>query len=331
MRQHYELINRLQSGFPLQERPFAAVAEALGVDEQTVITAIQEMLSQGVLSRFGPLFNAEAMGGGLTLAALAVPEARFATVTEQVNGFAEVAHNYARDHHLNMWFVLATERREEIPQVIARLENLTGLPVFNLPKLAEYRLGFQLQVTENQVDTVAMQVVDPPAAWSRFSAPPVQPDVLDRAIVAATQAGLPLVVQPYHEVAAQVGLSVAQLLERLERMLAWGWIRRIGVVPNHYALGLRGNGMTVWELPEERIEALGLLVGGLDFVSHCYRRPRVLPDWPYNLFAMVHGPDRASVLAKSERIRQLLGDALCGHTLLHSTRILKKTGLRLVH
>ncbi|MBF0096898.1 MAG: Lrp/AsnC family transcriptional regulator [Magnetococcales bacterium] len=331
MRQYYAVINRLQSGFPVQERPFALVAEALGMAEQGVITAIQEMLNHGLLSRFGPLYNAEAMGGGLTLAALAVPEERFAAVTEQVNAFAEVAHNYARDHRLNMWFVLATERREEIPLVIARMEERTGLPVFNLPKLAEYRLGFQLHLTENHVDTVAMVMPEPPLAWSRFPEAPLQPDAVDRAIVAVTQAGLPLVLQPYHAVAAQVDISVAEVLERLERMLAWGWIRRLGVVPNHYALGLRGNGMTVWDLPDDRVEALGMLVGGLDFVSHCYRRPRALPNWPYNLFAMVHGPDRASVLAKSERIRQLLADELRGYTLLHSTRILKKTGLRLVH
>ncbi|WP_130470884.1 Lrp/AsnC family transcriptional regulator [Candidatus Magnetaquicoccus inordinatus] len=331
MQEQYALINRMQSGFPLQDRPFLTIAEELAVTEEWLIATIQDLLQRGVLSRFGPLFNAEMMGGGLTLAAMAVPEERFATVTEQVNSFAEVAHNYARDHQLNMWFVVATERREQIAQVLAAIEKCSGLPVFNLPKLAEYRLGFQLQITENHVDTVAMRLPDPPASWSRFPLPPEYPDALDRAIVAATQGGLLLLPQPYQAVAAQLHSTSGEVIERMERMLAWGWIRRLGVVPNHYALGLRGNGMTVWALPEEQIDQLGLLVGGLDFVSHCYQRPRHLPSWPYNLFAMVHGPDRASVENKCARIKELLAGAVRGHALLHSTRILKKTGLRLAH
>ncbi|MBF0184778.1 MAG: Lrp/AsnC family transcriptional regulator [Magnetococcales bacterium] len=331
MMAHFALINQMQSGFPVLERPFAVMADRLQMSEQALIEAIQSLLAAGTLSRFGPLFNAELMGGGLTLAALAVPEERFAEITALVNAFPEVAHNYARDHRLNMWFVVATERREEIQSVLARLEAESGLPVFNLPKLAEYRLGFHMRLTADSVDTVAMAVPDVPEAWSRFPPAPDYPDAVDRAIVAATQGGLPLQLRPYQVVAEQIGVAAEELMMRIERMLAWGWIRRLGVVPNHYALGLRGNGMTVWDVPDEQIETLGMLVGGQDFVSHCYRRPRLLPEWPYNLFAMVHGPDRASVLAKSARIEQLLADALRGHTLLHSTRILKKTGLRLAH
>ena len=154
-------------------------------------------------------------------------------------------------------------------------------------------------------------------------------DTLDRAIIKATQAGLPLVEQPYAAVARQVGSSEATVMARMQAMQEQGIIRRIGAVPNHYALGYRGNGMSVWDVPDERITACGKQVGALDFVSHAYHRPRHPPLWNYNLFAMVHGRNREEVLQKVEKIAALLGEDDRGHEVLFSTRILKKTGLRL--
>ena len=146
-------------------------------------------------------------------------------------------------------------------------------------------------------------------------------DDLDRRIVAATQGGLPLVARPYHAVAEAVGATPDEVMARLRRMLDAGIVRRIGAVPNHYALGWTANGMSVWDVADDEVAALGPKVGALDFVSHCYRRPRHLPLWPYNLFAMVHGSDRAEVGE--------LGPAARAHDVLYSTRILKKTGLRI--
>ena len=158
---------------------------------------------------------------------------------------------------------------------------------------------------------------------------PFVPDTVDRRIVVATQAGLPLVARPYDEVAREVGVPTEEVISRMTRMLAAGAIRRIGLVPNHYALGYRFNGMSVWDIADEEADALGHRIGALSFVSHCYRRVRHLPEWPYNLFAMVHGRSRADVEAKVREIAALVGDAEHGHDVLYSTRILKKTGLRL--
>ena len=153
-------------------------------------------------------------------------------------------------------------------------------------------------------------------------------DAVDRRILIACQAGLPLVERPYHAMAVTVGIAAEELMQRLQALLARGVIRRIGVVPNHYRLGYRANGMTVWDVPDERVSELGARVGALPFVSHCYRRPRHLPLWPYNLFAMVHGHDRAEVAGQIEAIRDCLGADCRAHDVLFSTRILKKTGLR---
>ena len=156
-------------------------------------------------------------------------------------------------------------------------------------------------------------------------------DDLDRQIILATQQGLPLDPRPFSVIAEQVGTSAEEVMRRMTAMQSAGIIRRIGAVPNHYALGYRGNGMTVWDVPDERVDELGEQVGALDFVSHCYRRPRHLPDWPYNLFAMVHALDREQAMQLVTKIADLLGEADQGHDVLFSTRILKKTGLRLTY
>lgn len=152
---------------------------------------------------------------------------------------------------------------------------------------------------------------------------------LDRAIVQAMQKGLPLIPKPYAEAARSVGISEEELLSRLQEMLDDGRIRRIGAVPNHYALGTTANAMTVWDVSDEAVDAAGREIGALPFVTHCYRRPRRLPDWPYNLFAMVHGRSRDETEAKIEVVRHALGTRARASDVLYSVRILKKTGLRL--
>ena len=155
-------------------------------------------------------------------------------------------------------------------------------------------------------------------------------DPTDRALLQATQGGLPLTPRPYHTIAERLDLAPEEVMARLRRLLAAGVIRRIGAVPNHYSLGYRANGMSVWDVDDARIGELGPRVGALEFVTHCYRRPRRPPLWPYNLFAMVHGRTREEVGNQVARIAQLLGAAARTHDVLYSTRILKKAGLRLV-
>jgi len=153
-------------------------------------------------------------------------------------------------------------------------------------------------------------------------------DEIDRQIIQATQAGLPLTPEPYQTLAEQLGLTADDVMQRLSAMQDNGIIRRIGAVPNHYKLGYRFNGMTVWNVPDEVIDELGQKVGQLEFVSHCYHRPRHLPEWPYNLFAMVHGKSQEAVDEQIQQIKALLGDNNLGCDVLYSTKILKKTGFR---
>ena len=154
-------------------------------------------------------------------------------------------------------------------------------------------------------------------------------DDFERRLVAATQSGLPLMPRPYEALGAMLGTSGAAVRERLAQWLEQGLVRRIGAVPNHYRLGFTANGMTVWDVDDESVDSLGERVGALPFVSHCYRRPRHRPDWPFNLFAMLHGHSRAEVERQRDAVRAVLGAACRSDEVLYSTAILKKTGLRI--
>jgi DNA-binding Lrp family transcriptional regulator len=343
------LIDFLHDGFPLCDHPFAHVGAALGLSEDDVIERLRQLLAGGVLTRLGPLYQIERGGGAYLLAALAVPPARFAEVAAQVNAHLQVAHNYRREHRLNMWFVLAADTPQAVTGCLRAIEAETGLRVHAFPKEREYRVELRLPALPRAAESAAATIQNPPSGplgrfGARREASPDAPgalnalnalnalsalDPLDRQLIAATQSGLPLVPQPYEAIGALVGLSEREVQERLGAMLQRGLIRRIGAVANHYRLGYTANGMTVWDVDDARVDALGERVGQLPGVTHCYRRPRDLPLWPYNLFVMLHGRSRAAVERQAQDVAALLGGACRAHDILYSTEVLKKTGLRL--
>ena len=318
-------INRFQGGFPVVDRPFSSVAAEIGIGESALIRLVSRLVRTGCLSRFGPLYDATAMGGEVVLAAMAVPAERFDAVAALLDTLPEVAHNYERDHHFNMWFVVAAETRDGVRQALDRIGHETGLEVLAFPKEREFRLGLWLRLDDNG----AVDAVPVPEHLRPHPRPPAyRPDDTDRRLIAATQAGLPLLPRPWQDLAHRLDLDEAEVMTRFLRLMRSGIVRRIGAVPNHYRLGLRGNAMTVWDVPEERIEAAAACLSASPWVSHCYLRPRHGERWPYNLFAMVHGRDRVTAAERARRLARRPALEGLAHAVLFSTRLLKKTGLR---
>jgi DNA-binding Lrp family transcriptional regulator len=319
------LIDLLQRALPLTERPFADVAAQLDMAEPQLIDRLGRLLRDGVLTRLGPLFHIERAGGQFILAALQVPEDRYAEVTALVNALPEVAHNYRREHALNMWFVVAAETPEAAWAACDQIEAATGLPVHAFPKEREYFVGLYLPLLAR-----APRLGDDSTARPPLPAPQqITLSEFDRQLIAATQSGLPLVPRPYDSVAAVLGSTGDAVRTRLGELLAAGVVRRIAAVPNHYRLGYAANGMSVWDVDDAEVDRLGELIGSQPAVSHCYRRPRKAGVWRYNLFAMLHGHTRDEVLAQAGHVAALLGPACRAHDVLFSSAILKKTGLRL--
>lgn len=321
----WRALDRLQDGLPVDAEPFGAVAAELNLTVEALLALIGNWLGKGILTRFGPLFDAERIGGAVRLCAMSVPQDHFDEIAECVNAHPEVAHNYERRHKLNMWFVLASDRPERLDAVTVLIEEETGLSVLGLPKLKEFFIGLKVTPPPG----TGLPETPLPERRAERSDTPRSLDETDRHLVAALQNGLPLVPRPYDVIAERTGLAPDVVVARMTDMHMRGAIRRIGAVPNHFALGWTENAMTVWDVDENAIDTLGAQIGRLPFVSHCYRRPRRLPDWPYSLFAMVHGRTRAEVNKKNSVIADICGERLQASDRLYSTRILKKTGLRI--
>jgi DNA-binding Lrp family transcriptional regulator len=330
------IVNAFQGGFPVVERPFEPAAAALrdrGVDATAdeLLERVRHLDDSGVLTRFGALINAEEIGGTATLVAMHAPEERFDEVVEKVNAHREVAHNYEREHpHLNVWFVVSVADEARVAEVLAEIEAETGQPTYDLPKKREFRVEakFMLDgpVADGDVDLSDLGPAVEPE--SRRTLTPAERD-----LVLEIQGGLPITETPYADVAEAIDAETDWVVRTIKRFEREGKIRRVGVVPNHYALGYTENGMTVWNVPDEAVEQVGPAVASLAFVTHCYERPRHEGVWPYNFFAMTHGRSEAESRERIERVREEMarhwevGDD--DWDTLFSTRILKKTGIRM--
>jgi len=332
------VLNAFQGGFPVVADPYESAAEALrdhGVD--VTATDLHERLAamdeDGVLTRFGALIDAEAIGGTATLVAMHAPEDRFDEVAEQVNAHAEVAHNYEREHpHLNMWFVVSVADEARVDEVLAEIETETGQETYNLPKQREFHVGAKFPVEgplEDSDDGVDLSGLGPDVEpESRDSLTPRERD-----LVVEIQGGLPTTRTPYRDVAAALDEDVEWVLETIKRFDREGKVRRVGVIPNHYSLGYSENGMTVWDVPDEVVDEVGEEIAAFDFVTHCYRRPRHDGVWPYNFFAMTHGRSEDESDQRVEQVRETMAEHWDvtdeDWDTLFSTGILKKTGIRI--
>ncbi|MEF8828739.1 MAG: Lrp/AsnC family transcriptional regulator [Haloarcula sp.] len=329
------VLNAFQGGFPVVERPFEPAAAALAdhgvdIDADELLTRVQDLDDAGVLTRFGALINAEAIGGTATLVATHAPEDSYEEHAELINAHPEVAHNYEREHpHLNMWFVLSVAEEGRVEEVLAEIEAETGEETYNLPKQQEFHVGAKFPVEGPQTQAIDCSDLGPDVTPTDSQS--LTADELD--LVLAIQDGLPVTATPYADVADEIGADVDWVLETIQRFNVEGKVRRVGVIPNHYALGYSENGMTVWDVPDEVIDEVGPAIAEFDFVTHCYERPRHDGVWPYNFFAMTHGRSEAESQERIEQVRDRMADHwdVTGDDwdTLFSTRILKKTGIRL--
>ncbi|HMM47823.1 MAG TPA: AsnC family transcriptional regulator [Thiobacillaceae bacterium] len=316
------LLNDFQRGFPLVSRPFDVIARRLGIELADLLEMLRRLAREGVISRVGPVFRPNRLGVS-TLAAIAVPDGRLDEVARLVSARAEVNHNYEREHRFNLWFVAAAADADALEGVLQDIERTAGLPVMRLPMVRDYHidLGFDLRHTVGQSGRHAQRATP---------LRPLELDALDYALVEAIQEGLPLVPRPYAEIAAFIGASEAEVIARLDRLLDHGVIKRLGIVVRHHELGFRANAMVVWNVPDEHIDECGRCIGASGLVNLCYQRPRRLPDWPYNLFCMIHGKDRDAVLAHLENLRDQCGLADFPYEVLFSRQRFKQTGARYV-
>ncbi|AGW94844.1 MULTISPECIES: siroheme decarboxylase subunit beta [Cupriavidus] len=320
------LYDCLQRDFPLQPRPYQALAERLGLCEHTLLTLLARDFGAGRISRVGAVFAPNVIGVS-TLAALSVPPAQLDRVAARVNACAAVSHNYARGGHpYNLWFVAGARDRRLLDGALASIASDAGQAPLDLPMAREYHIDLGFTLTHRPARGNA-----PTHRRTRGTTPPTPPVTLDDndwRLVAALEAGLPLTPRPFHELALRTRMPLPRILERLAQWSAQGVIRRLGVVLHHGRFGYRHNAMCVWDVPDARVDAVGLRLARLPRVTLCYRRVRRLPDWPYNLFAMIHARDAHDLKPALEHIRATAGLDQTPGAVLVGTRCYRQRGMR---
>ncbi len=317
----HKLLNNYQQSFPIEKNPFDAVGRSLNCDASTVLRKLRDLVRQGSVSRVGPVFRPNSIGAS-TLAAMAVPSERLAEVAAIVSARPEINHNYEREHDFNLWFVATAETAAALATVLRELQRDTGQEILSLPLEKEYHIDLGFDLTRSRKNGVlSRRKVNLGGPYR-----PVALDPEDERIIAQVQRGLPLVSRPYRAVAEKIGLSEDAVLAGLQRLKHTGVIKRFGIVVRHRELGYRANGMVVWDFPDDVVDEMGARLAEIDCVTLCYRRPRHLPDWPYNLFCMVHGHDREEVLTCLKQMVTKFELRSVHHDILFSTRRFKQRG-----
>jgi DNA-binding Lrp family transcriptional regulator len=309
------LVDRWQREFPLVSRPFEVVGRSAGIGETAAIEVLRRLCREQVLSRIGAVVRPHAVGAS-TLAAMRVPPERFQHVAAAVSREPLVTHNYERAHNYNLWFVVAGPDAAAVGATLASIRDQTGLAALDLPMLRAYHLdlGFSLQ------DRRQSQVRQTRAR------PEYRATATDRNLLAALEDGLPVVERPYQAVAAALGLDEWDVIERLQHLIAAGVVTRFGCVVRHRAVGYDANAMAVWDLPDERVDGVADKLVRNPHVTLCYRRARRRPEWPYNLYCMVHGKSRREGLAVIDELNRDAGLDRDPQAVLFSTRCFKQRG-----
>jgi siroheme decarboxylase len=317
-----KLLNLMQGSFPLQPRPYAAVAGEAGITEEQVLTRVQQLLDDRIIRQVTPIYDTRAFGYGSMLVAAKVDAENPWVPAKIINSHPGVSHNYLRNHEFNMWFTIAVESdsRLGLDGTLEVLQRLTGAEsIRQLPTLQLFKIRMDLEM---EGDTKALASAGAEQAPAELEAVPF--DERDIAVVRATQGDMPVVPEPYAPAAETLGMDVDALLEHMAGMRERGLLRRVAAILYHRRAGFSANGMGVWKVPEEDIAELGPRMASFRGISHCYQRP-TYQDWPYSIFTMAHGRSKEECDAVLDAIAEQTG--ITERATLYSSTEFKKVRL----
>jgi len=318
------LLNALQSRFPLDPRPFAAVAGELGTSEADVLDRSAYLLRERIIREITPIFDTTALGYSSMLVAAKVDAENPHRPAGIINEHPGVSHNYLRNHDFNLWFTIATapDSRLGLDGTLEVLRELSGAESMRkLPTLTMFKINMNLEM-EGGTDRLAAPV----AAVEPQPRDPVPLDGFDIAVIRALQGPMEVRPDAYAPAAQELGIPVARMLEHLEGMIERKLLRRVAAILFHRRAGFSANGMGVWKVPEDRIMELGPRMAAVRGVSHCYRRP-TYPDWPYSVFTMAHGRSKEECDAVLDGVGAVCGLGGDDRSTLYSSTEFKKIRL----
>jgi DNA-binding Lrp family transcriptional regulator len=317
------LLNAMQGRFPLEPRPYAAVAAEAQMTEDAVIARVRELIDDRIIRQVTPIYDTRRFGYGSMLVAAKVDAEHPWGPAKIVNSHPGVSHNYLRNHEFNMWFTIAVEEDSKLglQGTLDLLQELTGAEsIRQLPTLELFKIRMDLEMDGDTKSLTSQGEISAPSSGER-----VDYDEFDREVVRATQGDLPVVPEPYAEAAAELGITQERLLEHLAGMRERGLLRRVAAILFHRRAGFSANGMGVWQVPDDRVAEVGPRMAAFRGISHCYQRP-TYADWPYALFTMAHGRSKEECDAILDAIGEEI-DCIEDRAVLYSSTEFKKIRL----
>ena len=298
------LLNLMQGSFPIEPRPYAAVASAAAVSQDEVLQRVQRLLDERIIRQVTPIFDTRALGYSSMLVAAKVDPENPWRAANVINAHPGVSHNYLRNHEFNIWFTIATEpdsplgleRTLEVLGGLAGAESIRELPTLKLFKI---RMDLEMEAGTDALASAA-EAAEP------AETEPQPYDEFDMAVIRATQGDMPVVPEPYAPAAAELGITVERLVDHMQGMQERKLLRRVAAILYHRRAGFSANGMGVWKVPVERVMEFGPRMAAFRGISHCYERP-TYPDWPYSVFTMAHGRSKEECYAVLDAIAEQKG------------------------
>jgi len=328
-----EICNVIQSDFPLVERPFLKIAEGLGITEDEVMERIIELKRKNIVRQIGAIFDTRRLGYTTTLVAMRIPEESLDAAAQIINRHPGVSHNYARNGRFNLWFTLAVSPFEDMDETLTRMVEETGAEATRkMPTIKFFKIGVNFDMVKQESDATTYFKPDDPVD-PKSDAPKMDADWnkaqpltdFDIAFVREMQEDLPIIPEPFQEMADELGVDTAGLFAHADDMMGRKLMRRFSAVLHHRRAGFAANAMGVWNVPEERSEEVGLLMAESRSVTHCYERPR-FPDWKYSHFTMLHATSQEGCEELAREISETT--SITDYQLLYSSREYKKTRVR---
>jgi siroheme decarboxylase len=316
------LLNLMQGRFPLEPRPYAAVAALAEVPEEVALERVRRLVDERIIRQVTPIYDTRALGYASMLVAAKVDPEHPWGPAKIINAHPGVSHNYLRNHEFNLWFTIATEPDSELglEGTLTKLAEEAGATsIRQLPTLKLFKIRMDLEMVGTTDDLATAAVAVAPAETE------AQPyDEWDKAVIRATQGDLPVVAEPFAPAAAELGIAQEALLDHLEGMRERRLLRRVAAILFHRRAGFSANGMGVWKVPEDRILEVGGRMAAFRGISHCYQRP-TYPDWPYSVFTMAHGRSKEECDAILDAIARDTG--ISERSTLYSSTEFKKIRL----
>lgn len=318
------LLDRIQRSFPIVPSPYLALSQGLGVSESDIRERLGKLKRQNLLRQISAIFNTGALGYRSSLVAMAVPDSHLDQAVAAINGYPGVSHNYLRPGSYNIWFTIAVPPGRSLPETVNTIATAAGgWPTLILPALRKYKLAVVLDLLEEGEEAVTDEQIKLPPTEPSVA---FQPSARHIRVVRCIQEDLPLVERPFAVWAASLAMTETDLLELIGTWLRHGTMRRFAAILNHREVGFSANGMVVWSCPPEEIDRYGTILASHPEVSHCYHRPGYA-EWPYNLYAMVHGRSIDDCEQAAKRLAQAIHRN--DYRILFSTREFKKIRLKL--